>query len=110
MAKSVSDEALGLGIDAVRFPALEVLPGETHASLDLFAERLTVLRRVTQGLAKDVAGGEMSDVGCRMSEEASRDSSPAVLVCPIQALMQRVPSPQRLPELSLTIRAVDQRR
>lgn len=73
------DELTDAGVRAARFPALEVLPGETQASLDLFAERLAMLR-------------------------ALPDSPPEVLVAPIQALMQPVPAPAALATLSTTIR------
>ncbi|MBX3408196.1 MAG: transcription-repair coupling factor [Phycisphaeraceae bacterium] len=73
------DELLDAGIRAARFPALEVLPGESQASLDLFAERLAMLRSLP-------------------------DAPPQVLIAPIQALMQPVPAPAALATLSTTIR------
>lgn len=68
------------GPAALRFPALEVLPGETRASLELFAERAAVQRAVIEG------------------------HLPRVLVCPVQALMQAVPAPSRLDALTLRLR------
>src|SRR4051794_30338002 len=43
-ADETLDELCAAGADAVRLPALEVLPGETGVSLELFAERLGVVR------------------------------------------------------------------
>ncbi|MDX2114293.1 MAG: transcription-repair coupling factor [Planctomycetota bacterium] len=80
-ADEAADELSAAGIDAIRFPALEYLPGETAVSLELFAERLSVLRRL-----------HASDL-------------PAVLVCPVQALMQGVPPKARMDDLLLTLRA-----
>lgn len=73
---------LGEGARAVRFPALELAPGESHVSVELFAERLGVVRLITEGRLR--AG--------------------QVLVAPIAALMQAVPTPERLPRLSLSLR------
>lgn len=85
-----ADEALedlgAIGVEALRMPALEVLPGETAVSLDLFAERVSVVRRVLGGAA------------------------PSVLVCPIQSLMQAVPEASRLDALTTTVRAGDRRK
>ena len=60
-----------------------MLPGETGVALDLFAERLTAVRRVLE----DATG-----------------SSPRVIACPIQGLMQSVPAPNRLESLTRTLR------
>ena len=71
-----ADEALeeleSLGINAVRFPAMELSPGESSVSLDLLAERLTLVRRLIDG------------------------DSPQVMIAPIQALMQSTPRADRL--------------
>lgn len=61
------------------FPALELTPGETDVSAELFAARSMMLRRI--------AGGEC----------------PRVLIAPIAALMQPVPSPVRLDGLVRSI-------
>ncbi len=82
-ADEVVDELLTLGIDAARFPALEVLPGESNVSLELLAERLRLQRRLVRG------------------------DSPAVLVAPIPALMQLVPEPARLDRLLYPIQTGD---
>ncbi len=73
------DELLDAGMQAARFPALEVLPGESQASLELFAERLSILRTLA-------------------------DAPPQILLAPIQALMQPVPAPASLSTLSTTLR------
>ncbi|MBL0926430.1 MAG: transcription-repair coupling factor [Phycisphaerales bacterium] len=84
-ADEAVDELSALGVDAARLPALELLPGESAVSLELFAERLAVVRRVLT------------------------DGPPAVLLCPIQSLMQAVPAPGRLDALSLVLRPGDGR-
>jgi transcription-repair coupling factor (superfamily II helicase) len=89
-AEEVVDELGALGIEADRLPALEVLPGETAAALDLFAERLALLKRVREG--RLLAPG-----------------APGVLVCPIQALMQRAPAPERASRLTMTLTTGDER-
>ncbi len=82
---------LGEG-SAVRFPALEFLPGESRVSLDLFAERVAVMRQVIGGWA---AGAETRGV--------------RTLVVPIQALMQAVPRPQEMERLSRIVRKGEKR-
>ncbi|MEO1130240.1 MAG: hypothetical protein AAFX05_11115, partial [Planctomycetota bacterium] len=84
-ADEVIDELGAVGLDATRLPALEVLPGETGVSLDLFAERIGVARRA---LAQELRG---------------------VLVCPIQSLMQAVPAPDRMSDLLMTLEPGDSR-
>lgn len=42
-ADETLDELAAAGVDAARLPALEVLPGETGISLELFAERLALV-------------------------------------------------------------------
>jgi transcription-repair coupling factor (superfamily II helicase) len=80
-----ADELVSLGLPAFRLPALEVLPGESNVSIELFAERLAAVRRVID-LASQPPG------------------TPApVVFCPIQALMQMVPPPARLEALQRTI-------
>lgn len=66
-ADEAVDELTSGGVDAARFPALELTPGESHVSLELFAERQRILRAI----------GE---------------APPTVLVGPIHAIMQRLPS------------------
>jgi transcription-repair coupling factor (superfamily II helicase) len=78
-ADEAVDELLSMGVEAARFPALEALPGESAAALDLFAERLRVVRGLGSG------------------------TLPRVLVAPIQALMQGVPPIETLEKLSREI-------
>ena len=54
-ADEALDELTSAGAPVLRLPALEALPGETHASLELLAERLSVVRAVaTLGKATPV--------------------------------------------------------
>ena len=80
-AEECVDELTGLGVGAMRFPAIEALPGETGASAELFAERL-LCARAAPGL-----------------------SGAFVVVAPIAALMQLVPAPSRLESLARELRA-----
>ncbi|MCA9280603.1 MAG: transcription-repair coupling factor [Phycisphaeraceae bacterium] len=66
------DELAGLGVESVRVAALEYVPGESRLSLDLAAERLSVLAAMANG------------------------RRPGVVVCPIHALMQAAPRPEVL--------------
>ncbi|MGD9688689.1 MAG: transcription-repair coupling factor [Phycisphaerales bacterium] len=75
-ADEALDELVSAGVDAARFPALETLPGESGVSLDLLAERLSLVRRVLSG--------------------AGAATSPGVIVAPIAALMQPVPRAESL--------------
>jgi transcription-repair coupling factor (superfamily II helicase) len=72
-----------MGVDAVRLPAMELLPGETTVSLELLAERLTVVRRLRDGPA------------------------PAVIAAPVHALMQAVPGPAALRHAIRVVRGGD---
>ncbi len=83
-ADEALDELTSAGVDAIRLPAVEVLPGESNVSPELFAERLAVLRQV---LAPDAAGGPAHPV----------------IIAPIHALMQSVPRAERLGSLSRSI-------
>ena len=87
-ADEAVEELLAQGIPASRLPALEILPGETGVSLDLFAERLSTVR--------SMLAGEYSDRAF-------------VLACPIQSLMQGVPRPERMEELLLCLAPGDAR-
>ena len=82
-ADEALDELTSAGVRALRLPALESLPGETNVSLELFAERLSVLRAVI----------ELKD--------------PTVIIAPIAALMQYVPQPRHLAGLMRTLRKDD---
>jgi transcription-repair coupling factor (superfamily II helicase) len=79
-ADEAHDELTSAKIPVTRLPGLEVLPGETHVSLELFADRVAAVR-----LVSDLKPG------------------PHVIVAPIQALMQAVPAPDRLATLSRAI-------
>ena len=79
-ADEALDELLGAGVRALRLPAMESLPGESNVSLELFAERLSVIKAVAE-----------------LKE-------PAVIIAPIQALMQHAVRPERLPSLIRTVR------
>jgi transcription-repair coupling factor (superfamily II helicase) len=77
------DELTGLGLNAAKLPAMEIMPGETGVSLDLLAERLTLVRRLAEA------------------------DPPPVIVASIQALMQGVPQASRLGEMLRVIRSGD---
>jgi transcription-repair coupling factor (superfamily II helicase) len=79
-ADEALDELSGAGVPALRLPALETLPGESNVSMELFAERLSTVRAVS----------ELKD--------------PAVIIAPIQALMQPAVDPSRLGSLIRTVR------
>jgi len=79
------DELRSLNIPAQRFPALEVLPGESGISLDALAERLGAVRVLERWRQPDAPGG--------------------VLVAPIAALMQAVPALTSLDSLQRVLRA-----
>ncbi|MFG0244285.1 MAG: transcription-repair coupling factor [Phycisphaerales bacterium JB054] len=93
-ADDALEELTTLGLPALRLPALEVLPGETDIALDLFAERIAVQRAV-------MAGGE----GAANAQPDQTSLHPhSVIIAPIQALMQGVPTPERLDRLARTFR------
>jgi len=73
------------GGEAMRLPALETLPGETQASLELVAERLRALRRLSAGAFAE--GG--------------------VLLAPIHAVMQAAPSTSAIDRCSKPLRVGD---
>ena len=81
---AVDDLALfneaGHDLEAMRFGALEVLPGESGVNLELLAERLGVVEALSR---KRLRAG--------------------VIVAPIQALMQSVPKPEAAAEFTLTL-------
>ncbi len=68
-----------------RFGALEVLPGESSVSIELLAERL--------GVVQSLSSHQTSNIKHQTS----------ILIAPIQALMQSVPLPDALPDLTLTL-------
>jgi len=80
--------AAGYPMMVQRFGALEVLPGESSISLELLAERLSVVERLSSN---------------PKSEIANPKSFPLILVAPVQALMQSVPEPSTLGDFTLTL-------
>lgn len=82
---AVDDLALfneaGYDVTPMRFGALEVLPGESSINLELLAERLAIVERLSTN--SQLRGG--------------------VIVAPIQALMQGVPRPEAASEFTLTL-------
>ncbi|MCC6581707.1 MAG: transcription-repair coupling factor [Phycisphaeraceae bacterium] len=76
--------AAGMNLPTSRFGALEVLPGETTVSLELLSERLSLVGRLA---------------GSSTLKDAH------LIVAPIQALMQGVPEPDALGDLTLTLKA-----
>jgi len=82
-ADEVVDELSALSVDVARFPAMEFIPGESTVSLDLLAERLGLIERL------------------------SNDVAPGVIVAPIQALMQGVPDADQLAAMMRVIRRGD---
>src|SRR5690606_10594737 len=75
------------GMRAIRFPAMEVAAGarDGQVSVDLFAERLAVVRMLAEG----------------------RFAPGQTLVAPIAALMQAAPTPAKLPLLALSLKRGD---
>lgn len=78
-ADEALDELSRDGVPVMRLPAMEVLPGETNVSPEQLAERIAVTRA------------------------AIALTGAAVVICPIQALMQLVPAPARLENLTRTL-------
>jgi len=78
-ADAALDELTSEGVEASRLAALEAAPGESGQSIELFAERIALMRAVMEGML------------------------PRVLVSPIHALMQAVPRAEQLPELILRL-------
>ena len=80
-ADEAVDELLDLGVRAERFPAMELVPGESNIRLDLLSDRLTML-------------------------QAIRDRTfPDVLVAPITAIMQVVPPGEGLDRVHRVVRS-----
>jgi len=82
-----ADEAIeeyeSLGVAALKFPALELAPGESKVGLDALAERLMIVQQLEEGRAPDL------------------------LVAPIQALMQAVPARGNLEQMLRVVRPGD---
>jgi len=82
-AEEAAAELADVGLTVVRFPALEVLPGETQPSLDLLTDRLAAVRAI----------------------ESS--APPSAIVAPIAALMQGLPPREHFQRVVRTIRVGD---
>jgi transcription-repair coupling factor (superfamily II helicase) len=67
-------------LSAAAFPALEVMPGESNISLELLAERLSIVGRMHAG------------------------DRPRVLVAPVQSLMQAAPTPEAAASMAMELR------
>ncbi len=89
-ADEACDELLAAGLRAMAFPALEVLPGESQVSAELFGERLAILRDA-------------------LTAWQTPEAAPEVLACPIQALMQGTPPPGVLESMCLSLAPGDPR-
>jgi transcription-repair coupling factor (superfamily II helicase) len=79
--EALEDLALIDGVEAVVFPALEVLPGESNVSLEQLADRLSLVSRLSSG------------------------SQPTAIIAPIQALMQSVPRADAVKAMTMDLRA-----
>ncbi len=86
-ADEAVDELSEAGVHAIRLAPMQSLPGESGMAIDLLADRLSVVRTIVGGDWTAAPEGPGDGTGGR------------VVVCPIQALMQAVPSPERLPGL-----------
>ncbi|MFG0328133.1 MAG: transcription-repair coupling factor [Phycisphaerales bacterium JB037] len=75
-ADGAFEDLAARGVEAAVFPAVETLPGETHASFDLFAQRLGLLAPIDRAAAL-----------------------PRVLIAPVQAIMQSLPDKGELTQL-----------
>lgn len=95
-ADDALDELTALGTPAYRLPALETLPGESTIALDLIAERLAAVRML--------ALWNQSSTLASPQESATKPASSGVIVAPIAALMQGVPSVHHLERLLRTLR------
>ncbi|NJL30779.1 MAG: hypothetical protein HC898_03635 [Phycisphaerales bacterium] len=91
-------EQAGYTLQRDRLSALEVLPGETHASLELLAERLAVVERLVK---RDVPARLSS--GSNTVKSEFRNPTSEILIAPIQALMQPVPLPDALGDFSIVL-------
>lgn len=94
-----------------RFGALEVLPGESSVSLELLAQRLSLVSQIIE--AKSSKPVKPSKHGKPATQNQSGESSlsqtsPSVIVTPIAALMQAIPRPELLKNFSLTMSVDDE--
>ena len=82
-ADEAVDELEAMDVDVARFPAMELLPGESNVNLELLTERLRLVRRLRE------------------------QEVPAVTVGSIHALMQAVPQVSQLDHLVRVVQAGD---
>ncbi len=94
-ADAAFDDLTSVGAQAARFPALEIAPGERGLSLDLVGERLAAMRTAAQWAAP-------------LPTNSSGMATPRVLIAPVAALMQAVPSATALERCLLTLRTGDE--
>lgn len=82
-------QGAGMALDCLRFPAMEILPGETSVSGELLTERIAVAEKV--------------DAAARRVEDATRrgTASAFLIVAPVQALMQPVPRSEQIEAASI---------
>ncbi len=105
-ADEAVDELASVGVETVKLPALEVLPGESNINPDLLAERLGAVARASAGLdyrARSASEGS-GDTNAQASANTRNAPNGLAVVTTIQALMQLVPMPERLPGLLRTVR------
>ena len=93
-ADEAVDELEALGVEAVRFPAMELAPGESSISLDLLAERLTLVSRLIESNQSKI-------------QNPKSRIAPSIIIAPIQAIMQAVPRADRLGQMLRVIRIGD---
>jgi transcription-repair coupling factor (superfamily II helicase) len=95
------------------FPALEALPGEQQADDELVAERLRLCLWLTERQAEERSRDREIERSrqdartrgqSRIQNPKSKIDSPSIIVAPIQALMQPVPTPAAIAEQSRLIR------
>ena len=101
-ADEAAAELAGCGLDVAVFPAIEALPGESAASLELVAARLGLARRLL--LHAQGAGTDGARDGARDGPYDGDARLPDVIVAPMPALMQGVPDAKRLASILRTIR------
>ncbi|MBM4112224.1 MAG: DEAD/DEAH box helicase, partial [Phycisphaerae bacterium] len=120
-AAEMVDEIEELGCRAELFPAIEALPGESAAALDLVAARLRFVDRLGAEQTGRAAGTRAAELAAKIasapsSRKAAFPAAPAptrveagehaaiVIVAPIAALMQGVPDRTRQPKLLRRLR------
>ncbi len=125
-ADDAADELIALGVPARRLPAMELVPGESNISLELFAERLSIVRWLLDGgftphgIPAPAPGtpspkstenpgipASRSASSAIASDTENAASAPPALVCSVQSLMQPVPAPSRLPALVMPLKPGD---